>query len=109
MKRMRTSILLFAALTVAPLQIDAAQQHFQGKTVTLQVGSGAGGRQDRIARTLAKYMMKYIPGSPVFVIQNKPGGRMFTGKEVLDDVKVYTDWRPEIMSMYKRLAHEAPK
>jgi hypothetical protein len=34
---------------------------------------------------------------------------MFTGKEVLEDVKTYTDWRPEIMSMYKRLAHEAPK
>ena len=30
-------------------------------------------------------------------------------KEVLQDVKLYTDGRPEIMSMYKRLAHEAPK
>ncbi|MBM2802572.1 MAG: hypothetical protein HW419_465, partial [Deltaproteobacteria bacterium] len=25
------------------------------------------------------------------------------------DLKDYTDGRPEIMSMYKRLAHESPK
>ena len=35
--------------------------------------------------------------------------QMFPGKEVLEDVKQYTDWRPEILTMYKRLAHEAPK
>lgn len=39
------------------------------------VGSGAGGRQDRIARTLAKYLTKYVGGNPTFVIQNLPGGR----------------------------------
>jgi hypothetical protein len=35
--------------------------------------------------------------------------QMFSGKEILENVKVYTDWRPEVLSMYKRLAHEAPK
>jgi len=30
-------------------------------------------------------------------------------KEVYEDMKVYTHCRPEIMIMYKRLAHEAPK
>jgi hypothetical protein len=34
---------------------------------------------------------------------------MFSGKEVLEEVSLYTDWRPKIMSMYKRLAHEAPR
>jgi hypothetical protein len=29
----------------------------------------------------------------------------FPGRNVLEDVKMYTDWRLEIMSMYKRLAH----
>jgi Tripartite tricarboxylate transporter family receptor len=64
------------ALWTLPLTLEAAEQpHFQGKTITLQVGSDAGGRQDRIARTLAKYLARYIPGSPVFFIQNKPGGQ----------------------------------
>jgi tripartite-type tricarboxylate transporter receptor subunit TctC len=64
------------ALLIVALKIDAAQQpHFYGKTITLQVGAEAGGRQDRIARTLAKYMAKYTPGNPAFLIQNKSGGQ----------------------------------
>ena len=34
---------------------------------------------------------------------------MFTDKEVLEDVKAYTDWRPEIIDLYERLSHEPPK
>lgn len=43
------------------------------------------------------------------VLEGNVFEQMFTGKEVLDAVKLYTDWQPEIMSAYKRLAHEAPK
>ena len=76
MKKARTFIGLFIVISTAPLKVDAAQQpFFLGKTITLRVGSGAGGRQDRIARTLAKYLPKYTPGSPVFMIQNKSGGQ----------------------------------
>jgi tripartite-type tricarboxylate transporter receptor subunit TctC len=66
----------FTTLLTAAPKIDAAQQpHFYGKTITLQVGAEAGGRQDRIARTLAKYLAKYTPGNPAFLIQNKSGGQ----------------------------------
>ena len=64
------------ALSAIRLPADAAQPaYFQGKTVTLQVGAPAGGRQDRIARALARYLTKYTPGGPVFIIQNKTGGQ----------------------------------
>jgi len=43
------------------------------------------------------------------VLEGNDFEQMFTGREVFEDVKVLTDWQPEIMSMYKRLAHEAPK
>jgi hypothetical protein len=43
------------------------------------------------------------------VLEGLPFEQMYSGREVLESVKIYTDWRPEIMSMYKRLAHEAPK
>ena len=69
-------ILLLIAMLAVTRPSDAAEQpYFQGKTITLQVGSGAGGRQDRIARTLTKYLTKYIPGNPVFVVQNRSGGQ----------------------------------
>jgi tripartite-type tricarboxylate transporter receptor subunit TctC len=66
----------FVLLFAGPFGAEAAQPVlYQGKTITLQVGAPAGGRQDRIARTLAKYLTKYIPGNPVFLIQNKTGGQ----------------------------------
>ncbi|MGH7824692.1 MAG: Bug family tripartite tricarboxylate transporter substrate binding protein [Candidatus Binatia bacterium] len=66
---------VFLATFIGAMPADAAQLYFQEKTITLQVGSGAGGRQDRIARTLAKYLTKHTPGHPTIVIQNMPGGR----------------------------------
>jgi tripartite-type tricarboxylate transporter receptor subunit TctC len=75
---LRTVGALVFALFIFQLPAEAAQPaYFQGKTVTLQVGAPAGGRQDRIARTLAKYLTKYTPGNPVFLIQNKPADRAF--------------------------------
>ena len=68
--------LVLVALLTVPLSVSAAETpYFQGKTVTLQVGAPAGGRQDRIARTLTKYLAKYTPGNPSFLIQNKTGGQ----------------------------------
>jgi tripartite-type tricarboxylate transporter receptor subunit TctC len=68
-------LFLFALLTAQPNAGAAETAYFQGKTVTLQVGAPAGGRQDRIARTLTKYLAKYTPGNPTFLIQNKTGGQ----------------------------------
>src|SRR5262249_33638008 len=76
MRKTGMVIVLFIALLTLPPKFDAAEQlHFHGKTITLQVGAQAGGRQDRIARTLAKYLTKYTPGNPAFLIQNKSGGQ----------------------------------
>jgi tripartite-type tricarboxylate transporter receptor subunit TctC len=76
MEKMSKLIVLFIALLTAPREINAAEHpYFRGKTVTLQVGAPAGGRQDRIARTMAKYLAKYTPGNPAFLIQNKTGGQ----------------------------------
>jgi hypothetical protein len=69
-------VMFTCASLAAPLAISAAEPpYFRGKTVTLQVGAPAGGRQDRIARTMAKYLSKYTPGNPAFLIQNKTGGQ----------------------------------
>ncbi len=76
---MRTTylpVLFLFALQTAQANVHAAETaYFQGKTVTLQVGAPAGGRQDRIARTLTKYLARYTPGNPTILIQNKTGGQ----------------------------------
>ncbi len=73
--KIKLFLLCFFASGGGTASLDAAQPYFHGKTITLQVGAQAGGRQDRIARTMAKYLSKYTPGNPVFVIFNKTGGQ----------------------------------
>ena len=43
------------------------------------------------------------------ILEGIASEQVFTGKEVREDEKVYSDWQPEIISMYKRLAQESPK
>jgi tripartite-type tricarboxylate transporter receptor subunit TctC len=54
--------------------IEAQSDSFySGKTVRIIVGFTPGGFYDRWARLLSRYMPKYIPGNPNFVVQNMPG------------------------------------
>ena len=46
---------------------------YKDKTVRVIVGFTPGGFYDRWARLLSRYMPKYIPGNPNFVVQNMPG------------------------------------
>jgi len=46
---------------------------YQGKTITIVVGTKAGDAYDLYPRMLAEFMSKYIPGSPHIIIQNVPG------------------------------------
>jgi len=50
-----------------------AQAPFAGRTVTLVVGFPPGGGYDRLARTVARHLPKYLPGNPTVVVQNLPG------------------------------------
>jgi hypothetical protein len=75
MPRASIFILFFISALAGPPNLDAAQPYFYGKTITLQVGAQAGGRQDRIARTLAKNLARYTPGNPAFLVLNKTGGQ----------------------------------
>jgi len=52
-----------------------ANQHefYNGKTLKIIVGYAPGGGYDFYARLLARYMGKYIPGNPAFIVENMPG------------------------------------
>jgi tripartite-type tricarboxylate transporter receptor subunit TctC len=53
--------------------LDAQTSFYEGKTITLLVGTSAGGLYDRYARLMAEHWAKHIPGNPDFVVQNMPG------------------------------------
>jgi tripartite-type tricarboxylate transporter receptor subunit TctC len=50
-----------------------SETFYNGKTVRIIVGFTPGGFYDRWARLLSRYMPKYIPGNPNFLVQNMPG------------------------------------
>jgi tripartite-type tricarboxylate transporter receptor subunit TctC len=71
----RGSIYLFAAaFTLAGASAHAEGVSFSGKNITMIVGSAPGGSSDLSARLFVPFFMRYLPGNPVMVIQNMPGG-----------------------------------
>jgi tripartite-type tricarboxylate transporter receptor subunit TctC len=57
----------------AAVRADAISDFYQGKTVTLYVGAGAGGSYDIYARTLAEHMASHIPGKPTVIVKMAGG------------------------------------
>jgi len=68
-------VLLFLA---APAAMGQQQPSFAGRTVTLIVGYNPGGGYDQMARMIARYLPKYLPGNPTVVVQNMPGANSIT-------------------------------
>src|SRR5215213_4292263 len=51
----------------------AAEFYRSHRTLTMIVSSSAGGGYDGYARMFGRYMSRYLPGNPTFVINNMPG------------------------------------
>ena len=63
------ALALFASVAAAE---DLASV-WRGKTVTIVVGTSAGGGFDAYARLVARFMGKHVPGNPQIVVTNMPG------------------------------------
>lgn len=69
---MKFSFLFTALFALAASPLGAQSTFYQGKTITLIVGSGAGTAYDMYGRLLANHIGKYISGNPTVVVQNMP-------------------------------------
>ena len=56
-----------------PALAQTPAEFYQGKTLNLIVGYGAGGGYDMYARVLARRMGRHMPGAPTVAVQNMPG------------------------------------
>src|ERR671922_1638882 len=66
-------VMLWLIMFWLPAGAVCAQAPFyQGKTITLIVGSGAGTAYDIYGRLLATHLGKHIPGNPSVIVQNMP-------------------------------------
>ena len=60
-------------------QPDKLASHFEGKKITIIVGSSPGGGYDVFARLVARFVGRHLPGNPSFIVQNIPGGGQLRG------------------------------
>ena len=70
-----SSLVLLLASACAELAIGAnAPVSFQGKTLTILITSSPGGGTDTAGRLISQFLPKYLPGNPITLVQNMPGG-----------------------------------
>jgi tripartite-type tricarboxylate transporter receptor subunit TctC len=61
-----------ATVLASGTAVASVAEFYTGKTGTIIVSSG-GGSYTAIARIVAPYMTKYLPGNPTFIVKNMPG------------------------------------
>src|SRR5438132_8563838 len=80
--RVRTlAVVVTLALMPAPAM---AQSGSEFKSITIVVGSSAGGGYDTYARVLARHIGRHIPGQPSVTVQNMPGASSLKAVQYLD-------------------------
>jgi tripartite-type tricarboxylate transporter receptor subunit TctC len=60
-------------LCLTPAHADAIADFYRGKAVTLTVSSSAGGGYDTLARTVARFLGRHLPGTPTVIVKNMAG------------------------------------
>ena len=70
---MIAAALLACCWTLPAAAQDAVAQFYRGKTVTVLIGTDAGGPYDTYARLLARYLGTHIPGNPTIIVNNMAG------------------------------------
>jgi tripartite-type tricarboxylate transporter receptor subunit TctC len=66
--------LLSAACGQSQPTSDSGADFYRGKTISIIVGSGAGGGFDTTARLVSRHIGRHIPGDPTVIVVNMPGG-----------------------------------
>ena len=52
---------------------QSVESFYNGRTVTMLVGTAPGGINDISARLVARHLSRFIPGTPNIIVQNNPG------------------------------------
>mgnify|MGYP001157825702 CR=1 FL=1 len=83
------NLILVLLLGLGWSSISYAQTPFyQGKTITIVVGTKAGDVYDLYPRLVAEYWTKHIPGNPNIIIQNVPGvASLIAANQVYNNTK----------------------
>src|SRR6476660_7094964 len=73
------ALLFLAFMLIGGARADPVADFYAKRLVTIVVGADSGGTYDLYARTIARHLGKYIPGSPKVVVQTTPGAGGYVG------------------------------
>jgi tripartite-type tricarboxylate transporter receptor subunit TctC len=74
LSRYVTAVALAGAFLISAGIVAAdAADFYQGKQLTIIVGSSSGGGYDTYARAISRHISRFLPGKPTVVVQNMPG------------------------------------
>src|SRR5581483_5824013 len=62
------------SLSLHPASLAAEAVNFQGKTISMMIGSEPGGGTDAASRLVARHIGDYLPGQPKILIRNNGSG-----------------------------------
>lgn len=87
--------LLVAGLVflAAPSQAEDAPAFYANKKITLYIGFPPGGGYDIYSRLIARHLGNHIPGKPLLIPQNMPGGSSRVAASYLYNVASKDDSR----------------
>lgn len=63
----------FSTLAASTAFAQSPAEFYKGRTLTIIVGSSAGGGFDLYARMIGRHMQRHMPGAPSIVVSNMPG------------------------------------
>jgi tripartite-type tricarboxylate transporter receptor subunit TctC len=72
--RMIWLLLWLAAMAAPGLRAEPIADFYRGKTMKMIIGYGPGGGYDLYGRLAAEFLSRHIPGNPIIVPENMPGG-----------------------------------
>jgi tripartite-type tricarboxylate transporter receptor subunit TctC len=73
-KMLKATTVALACLFGGSALADPVSDFYTGKTISLIISAGPGGGYDTNARLVARHLGKHIPGNPLIVPKNMPGG-----------------------------------
>src|SRR6476646_8333082 len=73
-------------LSAGPTRAQPVADFYRGKTLRMLIGYGPGGGYDIYGRLVAEFLPRHLPGNPIIVPQNMPGGGSFVAAKYMAEV-----------------------
>ncbi len=80
------SAAIVALAVASPAAADPVEDFYKGKQIRIVIRATPGGNYDLYSRLLARHIVRFIPGHPIAIPVNMPGGSGLTALNYVADV-----------------------